>query len=189
MRRGILVALSGVDCAGKSTQRDHLMTVLRAAGHVPLNVYARAGYTPGLKAVKAKLGSLAGRRRSSPKEMSGKPSRFPRRAASLRNPVKRWFWLTIALLGLIWLFCVRIPFARSRGRAVVSNRYLLDSIVDFRVNFPDDRVEEWLLFRLLRRFAVRVIETARRLRWSLVQRLSSTGNKRLALLVSEGAYV
>jgi glycosyltransferase involved in cell wall biosynthesis len=42
---------------------------------------------------------------------------------------------------------------------------------------------------LLRRFAVRVIETARRLRWSLVQRLSSTGNKRLALLVSEGAYV
>lgn len=128
------------------------MEALRSWGYAPVNVYARAGYTPGLKAVKAALG---GRKRSAPKSVSGKPSRYPRRASNLGNPVRRWLWLTIALVALLWLFCVRIPLWRARGRAVVCNRYLLDCLVDFRVNFPDDRVERWLLFRLLRRFAAR----------------------------------
>jgi thymidylate kinase len=158
MRRGFVVALSGVDCAGKSTQRDALFEHLRAAGYEPVNLYTRAGYTPGLRALKRRWHALRGKKKRAREDAEGvseHPSRFPRRAANLPNPLSRRIWLTTALLDLLLLHCVRIPWMRRRGVAVVCNRHLLDCLVDFRVNFPDDRVERGLLCRLLRRFAAR----------------------------------
>jgi thymidylate kinase len=52
VRRGLLIALSGVDCAGKSTQRDLLMQALRSQGYTPINVYTRVGSTPVQRAVR-----------------------------------------------------------------------------------------------------------------------------------------
>lgn len=155
MRRGLLVALSGVDCAGKSTQRDRVMETLRTAGYAPVNFYTRAGYTPGLKALKRRLRALLGRKKQDREGVSHKPSLYPRRASNLENPLRRRLWLTTALVDLLVLYCVRIRWMRARGRAVVCNRHLLDCLVDFRVNFPDERVEVGLLCRLLRRFTAR----------------------------------
>lgn len=151
-----MVALSGVDCAGKSTQRDALMEFLRAQGHAPVNLYTRAGYTPGLRALKNALRALRGKKARPEREgVSGAPSLYPRRAANLGSPLRRRLWLTGALLDLLLQHVVRVRWLRSRGRTVVCNRHLLDCLVDFRVNFPDDGVERWLLWRLLARWAVR----------------------------------
>lgn len=153
--KGILVTLSGVDCAGKSTQRDLLVEGLRSAGHRTINVYTRPGYTPGLRAIRGALRTLAGRKEPSRASVSQVPGRYPRRAANLGHPLRRWLWLTAALLDLLWLNGVRIRLWRARGRAVVCNRYLLDGLVDFRVNFSAERVEERWLCRLLRRITPR----------------------------------
>lgn len=156
IRRGMVVALSGVDCAGKSTQRDRLREALRGGGHAPVQLYTRAGYTPGLRALKNGLRRLCGKEPRPEREgVSEAPSLYPRRAANLPNPLSRKLWLTAALLDLLLQHCVRVRWLRARGRVVVCNRHLLDALVDFRVNFPDDRVEERLLWRLLLRFAVR----------------------------------
>ncbi|NOT30727.1 MAG: oligosaccharide flippase family protein, partial [Planctomycetes bacterium] len=155
-RRGLVVALSGVDCAGKSTQRDRLMEALRGWGHTPVSLYTRAGYTPGLRAIKNGLRRLRGEKSRPEREgVSEAPSLYPRRAANLPKPLARKLWLIAALLDLLLQHCLWVRWMRARGRAVVCNRHLLDALVDFRVNFPDDRVEERLLCRLLLRFAVR----------------------------------
>ena len=154
-KRGLLIALCGVDCAGKSTQRELLLEALRSSGAKPLTVYTRPGYTPGLSALKRTLRALRGRKRLPRAGVSEAPSRFPRRAANLGHPLVRWLWVTSALLDLLWLYGVRLRFARARGRAVVCNRYLLDALVDFRVNFPDERIERRWLCRWLRRLAAR----------------------------------
>lgn len=154
-RKGILIALSGVDCAGKSTQRDFLVAVLRARGHSPRTVYTRPGYTPGLRVAKRLLRALGLMHKPGRSRVSEAPSRFPRRAANLGHPLERRLWLTAALLDLLWLYAVRIRLWRARGLTVVCNRYLLDALVDFRVNFPGERVEEGRLCRLLRRFSAR----------------------------------
>src|SRR6185436_3648119 len=124
--RGMLIALSGVDCAGKTTQRELLMEALREHGLRPRKIWTRAGYTPGLEAVKRALHPLRGRRKARRQGVSERPSRYPRRASDLRNPLRRWLWLTAALLDLVWVYAVRVRLLRAAGRTVVCDRYLLD---------------------------------------------------------------
>lgn len=155
-RRGILIALSGVDCAGKSTQRALLLETLRAWGYAPVTIWTRLGYTPGMEAAKRVLRALVGRKKESARHAPSKePGRYPRRATDLSNPFGRRLWLTGALLELLWVFAVRIRLWKARGRVVVCDRYLLDCLVDLRVNFPSERIEERRLARWLRGFSVR----------------------------------
>lgn len=149
-RRGLVIALSGIDSAGKSTQRDLLIEYLQGAGLKPVNVWTRAGYTPGLTLVKRLLRTFSGKPKRDSKRISEKPGGYPRRAANLPNPLKRRIWLTTALLDLVWTYGVCIRWWRSCGRTLICDRYLLDCLVDFRVNFPDDNVEKRWLCRLLR---------------------------------------
>jgi thymidylate kinase len=78
--RGLVLALSGIDSAGKSTHRDLLIRELQASGS---------------------------------------------------SSVRLW------------------------TRPVICDRYLLDSLVDLRVYFPEDRVEKRVFCKLLRALAVR----------------------------------
>lgn len=157
---GSLIALSGVDCAGKSTQRALLLEALRARGLAPATVWSRAGYTPNLNAakrvVRVLLGPLAPSYRPGARgsAVPAQPGRYPRRASNLRQPL-RWLWLTGALLDLLWVYGVRVRVWRARGRVVVCDRHLLDCLVDLRVNFPEEGVERRWLFRALRRLAAR----------------------------------
>ena len=156
--RGSLIALSGVDCAGKSTQRALLLEALRARGLAPAAVWSRAGYTPNLNAAKrvvhALLAPFAPLGRRAARRVVGEPGRYPRRASNLRQPL-RFLWLTGALLDLLWVYGVRVRVWRARGRVVVCDRHLLDCLVDLRVNFPEEGLERRWLFRVLRRSAAR----------------------------------
>jgi len=149
------VALSGIASSGKTTQRDLLVEHLTSTGHRPVVIWSRAGYTPGLRSAKRLLRRLAGKGASREGEIAREPGRYPRRAVHLPHPLQRKLWLTLALLDLLWLYVVRLRWWRARGRSVVCDRYLLDCIVDFRTNFPDDRVERGVLCRLLRWLCVR----------------------------------
>lgn len=151
-RRGTVIALSGVDCAGKTTQRERLREALRDAGQRPVVLWTRAGYTPGLEAVKRSLRALRGK--GARRGASQRPGRYPRRAADLGRPLRRWCWLTAALLDLLWLYGLWIRVLRAAGLTVICDRYVLDCLVDFRVNFPAERVELHPLCRLLRRLSV-----------------------------------
>lgn len=147
--RGIVIALSGIESSGKSTQRELLVDYLRSQGTSPVQIWTRPGYSPRLKIIKRLLRRLRGRRKPQRAGISRQSGQYPRRAASIGHPLKRWCWVTVAMLDLIWVYAIQVRVWRALERPVVCDRHLLDSQVDFRVNFPDDRVEDRLLWRLL----------------------------------------
>jgi len=154
-RRGIVVALGGVDCAGKSTQRDLLVAELCTRGCSPVNIYTRPGHSAGLRFVRRAVRCLTLHRKAARSGVSREAGRYPRRASNIGHPLQRRLWVTAALLDLLWVYGLWVRWLRRRGRVVICNRYVLDALVDLRVNFPADRVEERWLWRLLRRCSVR----------------------------------
>ena len=153
--RGFVLALSGIDSAGKSTQRDLLIEGLRSEDETPVRLWTRPGYSRRLTMAKKLIWRIHGKKKTVRDRVSSASGQYPRRASTLGHPLKRWGWLTIALLDLLWVYAVEVRFWRALRRPVICDRYLLDSLVDFRVNFPDDRVEDRLLCKLLRALSVR----------------------------------
>jgi len=91
-----LIAFSGLDGAGKSTQINLLIERLRQRGHEPIYLWTRGGYTPILEFFKTLLRRLPGR--------TVPPlGNNPQRTRAFRRGWVRRLWLTLALLDLIWL--------------------------------------------------------------------------------------
>jgi thymidylate kinase len=139
-----------MDRAGKSLQRRALLAYLAERGHDPVYRWSRFGYTRRLERAKRWLRLLRGRSGTGGGERS-----YPQRASRLGHPAKRWLWTTLALLDLLFEYAVSLRLLRARGHAVVCDRWLCDALVDLRVNFPGERIEARLLWRLVCRLAVR----------------------------------
>ena len=143
-----LIVFGGLDGAGKSTQIEVLRARLAGAGVSPAVVWVRGGYTPLFTSLK-RLARRAGGRRVPP----AGPGEARTRA--LTHPALRRAWLVLALLDLLLLLAVRVRLLRWQGRVVICDRYVLDTRVDFLLNFPDQRVERWWLWRLVERLVPR----------------------------------
>src|SRR5262245_8035608 len=152
-----VIAIGGVDRAGKSLQRRLLMEHLAERGFEPVYRWSRVGYTQRLESAKRSLRRLrgGGAAGGGGGAGGGEARTYPQRASRMRSPAKRWAWTNVALLDLLWEYAVTVRRLRASGRAVVCDRHLCDALVDLRVNFPEDRVEERWLWRLLARFALR----------------------------------
>lgn len=142
-RNGILVVFSGIDGGGKSTQIRLLQEYLHAQGRESVYLWTRGGYTPIFDRLKAIL-----RRLSRSRAVPPAGSTLQRERAFSSTRVRR-VWLALALLDLMWTYGILVRYWRWRGRAVICDRYLWDTLVDFRLNFPGERAEHWLLWRCL----------------------------------------
>ena len=138
----MLIVFSGLDGAGKSTQIELLLDHMRQQGQQPVYLWVRGGYTPLFNGVKALLRRLSGGRAVPPSGHS------QARTQALRQPWKRRLWLTLAILDLLLVYGWLVRWQQWRGRPVVCDRYVWDTLVDFRLNFPDEAVERWWLWRL-----------------------------------------
>jgi thymidylate kinase len=139
----MLVVFSGLDCAGKSTQIGLLMDFLRDQGAAPVHLWTRGGYTPGFNALK-NLARRLFRRRVVPVQGAGEA-----RARAFRRPRVRRLWLALAIVDLAFVYGVRLRWWALRRRTVIADRYLEDTLIDFQLNFPEECVEKWILWRLL----------------------------------------
>ena len=146
--RRSLIAFSGLDGAGKSTQIELLCRRLRQRGVDATVVWVRVGYTPAFSALKSLARRLAGRRLPP-------PGPGERRSAALGRSWVRRAWLVAALLDVAWVLAVRVRLLRRRGRVVLCDRHLVDTLVDFRMNFPMEAVERWWLWRAVERVVAR----------------------------------
>jgi thymidylate kinase len=153
--RPLVIAIGGMDRAGKTLQRRFVLELLTEHGQAPTCRWTRAGYTRHLESAKRWLNRLRGRKPQRDPADAEPSGRYPRRAEHLGPRWRRWLWTRVAILDLLWIYGVEARRLRRAGHAVVFDRGLEDARVDFRVNFPDDRVERSLLWRLLERFAVR----------------------------------
>jgi len=140
--KGLLITFSGIDGSGKSTQIKLLMDYLQQEGQKPVYLWTRGGYTPLFERLKRLLRRVA--RRIVPP-----PGNNPQRAQAFNKKWVRQLWLGIALLDLLWIYGVQVRYWRWRGRVVVCDRYLWDTLVDFHLYFYEEHVERWWLWRLL----------------------------------------
>ena len=146
-----VIAIGGMDRAGKSTAREALMAHLEARGYEPVYRWSRIGYTWRIERAKRLLRRVWGKRA----RHADAPRSYPQRAERMRSPWKRRLWTTLALLDLLWEYAITGRMFRARGMALVCDRWICDALVDCRVNFPDDRLEKRLVWQLMTKLALR----------------------------------
>jgi thymidylate kinase len=139
-QHGLLVVFSGLDGAGKSTQIQILTDHLYETGQRTKYIWARGGYTPTLERLK-------GLARKTLKGGLPSSGHSVKRQQSFQKAYVRRLWLTVAMLDLIWLYGVKLRWQIWRGQAMICDRYLDDTLIDFRLNFPQEQIERWWLWR------------------------------------------
>ena len=139
----MLITFSGPDGAGKSTQINRLLQRLDDGKGGVIYLWARGGYTPGFEFLKLLLRIFFGRHLL--------PSGHSDvRSQRLANRFLARVWLSVAMVDLIiyWGFFLR--FQLLLGRTVVCDRYLQDTLLDFRCNFQSIPFETGLLWGFLK---------------------------------------
>jgi thymidylate kinase len=129
-RRGHVIALSGLDGSGKSTQAEHLRETLEKLGMDAVIEWNRITANPSLDVIAAPVKRLFGT-----KDMGAEdPSPAEHTAHSLRrdNAAVNYVWSGIVALANA--LAHRRAAARHvrNGRVVICDRYVLDSIVHLR---------------------------------------------------------
>ena len=143
-----LIVFSGLDGAGKSTQIDLLKAHYEKQGIQVKYFWSRGGYTPGIQGFKNLL-----RKSSSKKMFSQGPSK--ERDQSFSNPLVRKVWLSLAILDLVFFYGIYVRFKSFTGVKVICDRYIIDTSIDFRLNFPDENVDKWLIWKSMVFIAMR----------------------------------
>lgn len=152
-RRGAIVALSGVDGSGKSTQAERLAETLVTLGFDARAQWTKLGETPWIwrlaRPAKRLLLLLArgGRGTTLPPPS---PDRYgPDAGTELRrrSPLLTQLWATFVAASNV-LTHWRATRAALRGDVVVCDRYVLDSIVHLRARYGPEkrfRLQAWLV--------------------------------------------
>jgi len=140
--KGKLIIFSGLDGAGKSTQIKFLVEYLHSRGRSPKFIWTRGGYTSLFNGLKNLLRKLMGGR-------VPPPGRNEKRERVMRSKRVQKFWLIIALLDLFRVYAFQIRFWLWFGKIVICDRYLIDTLIDFKINFKNQNIERWFLYKLL----------------------------------------
>lgn len=125
LRRGLLVAISGLDGSGKSTQSKALVATLEQHGVPAIRVWTSLPNSPALGVIAAPV------RRPGAK-------RLVRSLRKRYGLVARAWTVVVAVANAEW-HVRAIERHRFRGRTVVCDRYVLDSIVNLRYLYGVDR--------------------------------------------------
>lgn len=146
----MIIVFSGTDGAGKSTQIAMLNERLQATGRRTRVLWARGGYTPVMLAMKSVVLILLGRRGDTKGfDKDGSAKYVKRRAAMIRRPLVARVWLAAAIIDLILLYGIYVRLLSFADTAVICDRYIGDTRIDFEWNFADRFRPHGLLWRLL----------------------------------------
>ena len=138
-----LISLSGIDGAGKSTQILLIQNYYKSKKQPFINLWTRGGNTPGIERLKFIARKIAGKK-------------LPPSGHSIKRDQmfkKKWIqklWLTFAIIDLLRIYALNIRWNLLIGRVVICDRYLRDTLIDFKINFPNLEIEEWILWKFLR---------------------------------------
>ena len=144
----MLVTISGIDGAGKSTQLALLREELERRGRRSEILWHRPGYSPRMDRARALI------RRLRPGALPG-ADRPAERAAAFARPEIARAWLLAAGADTLVEYGVRVRLALARGRDVLCDRYLIDARLDLDLRFPERADEIAWLFSTLERLCPR----------------------------------
>ena len=143
-----IVFFSGLDCSGKSTQIEILNKKLKKDKQKVLVFWSRGGYTNGFQKLKDVIRGFSGKKLP-------KPGFTPEREKALSNPIIRRVWLTIAMIDLFYYYAIYLRIKYFLGYNIICDRYLLDTNIDFKLTYPKNNTDKWVLWRLIEIFALK----------------------------------
>ncbi len=146
-QRVVIVALSGLDGAGKSSQAAMLSTRLRELGHSATVHWMALGHNPLQRRLRHLTARVAGRPAQTQDAILSAGGSVKRRAS--HHPIVTHAWVT--LLALIYAVHFRRVAAACEDDVVIFDRYALDALAQSRYFYApqaDFRVARALLRRL-----------------------------------------
>lgn len=124
----MLLVFSGTDGAGKSTHIRLLRKYLEGENKRVVELWSRGGYTPGFVFLKRLARTvLVGKLPDS--------GESKHRNNIMENPRVSTLWLNVAILDLIVFYGVYVRLLSILGFVVICDRYIEDTLLDFKRNF------------------------------------------------------
>lgn len=145
----MIIAFSGTDGAGKSTQIAELRERLAQRNVKTHHIWARGGYTPLFSAMKRVVLTMMGRRGGKLMDPSKSVDYRKRRTGAFSKPFIARSWLILAMLDLVLLYGVHARVLSRLGGVVILDRYLIDTRIDFLRHHSNVFSDQSLLWRLL----------------------------------------
>ena len=139
----MMVTFSGMDGAGKTTQINKLISNLENHKKKVSYIWARGGYTQGFELLKKLIRKVF--RKSIPEA-----GHSIARKKIITKPTVSWFWLNIAMFDMAILYGVIVRLKLLFGDTVICDRYIDDTALDFKLNFPHMNFENMFVWKLLK---------------------------------------
>ena len=142
----MLIAFSGIDSAGKSTQISNVVEYFRSYRRKTKVIWSRGGYTPLFNWFKDALRKIIPNSLPNPGESKHRDKTFNKKWV-------RMIWLDMALLDITIFYCLYFRFLKMLGYIIIADRYLYDTYIDFKLKFPKENIENKFLWKILVRFS------------------------------------
>lgn len=139
----MIISISGIDGAGKTTQIQALLNHFEKNNRNAIRLWSRGGYTPLYNWLKAVIRFFF-------KRKLPVPGKTEQREKILQSRSGSTIWLTIAIVDLIIYYGVYMRLLELLFRKVIiADRYLIDTYIDFRLNFKNVKFYKWALWKIL----------------------------------------
>lgn len=138
-----LIVFSGLDGAGKSTQIEILKKHFELKSQRVEVFWSRGGYTPGMELLKRVM------RKSGAAVVPLTQGNSKKRDDAFKRKFVRKIWLTMAMFDLILNYAIILRIKTLFGKLLICDRYLIDTQLDFELNFPAEKVSSWFLWKVL----------------------------------------
>lgn len=135
-----MITFSGIDCSGKSTQIDIIKKYLEDNGKKVEVIWSRGGYTPWVEGIKTLI--------RPDKHYSEEQKKAYRESVS-SSSFKSKLLLFASIWDLARYYGIVFRWKEWGGKLVVCDRYIWDTLIDFRVKFPDIDFEKWFSWKIM----------------------------------------
>ena len=137
-----LISISGIDGSGKSTQLDLLKKYYEDLGFKVVYLWSRGGSTSGINKLKSFFKADSRQELTSIWEKQKRDEMF-------KNIFIQYIWIYAAILDLLRIYAFAIRWNLLIGKKVICDRYIWDTLIDFKIMFPELEIERWLIWKIL----------------------------------------
>ena len=143
-----LIVYSRLDGAGKSTQIELIKLNFLKKNKKCFTFWSGGSYTPNFQNIKNLIRFIFN-------NQLPKPGPNKQRTNAFSNPFIRKIWLTLAIVDLIYYYVFYLRFMKFINYNIICDRYIVDTQIDFILNYPNDNFQNWFVWKLLIKLALR----------------------------------